>query len=377
MSGVPIAFYAPLKDPDHPQPSGDRAMARLLIRALQEGGFAPEIASRVRTFEPNGNEAAQRRLHHDSLLEADRLTACCATLPAEVRPRLWFTYHSYYKAPDHLGPEMSRRLGVPYCVAEASRAGKRAQGGWTYAHRAVEAGLDSAAALFVLTRRDREALERGRLAGQQLVDLPPFLDASLWCGSQETSRGQGRGPTRLLTVAMMRAGDKLESYRLLAAALNQIASLDWTLGIVGDGPARAEVAELFRPFGQRVTFAGQVDGAELVRAYAGADLFVWPAVNEAYGMALLEAQGSGCPVIAGGFGGVPDAMRPGITGCMPAPGDAAAFAAEIADLIGDPARRDRMGAAARAFVQRERDIGSASRILHTALHAQLARARRR
>ena len=38
---VPVAFYAPMKAPDHPAPSGDRTMARLLLKALVKAGFRP------------------------------------------------------------------------------------------------------------------------------------------------------------------------------------------------------------------------------------------------------------------------------------------------------------------------------------------------
>ena len=44
-----IAFYAPLKPPDHPVPSGDRRVAQLLWQALQMGGHEPVLASRFRS----------------------------------------------------------------------------------------------------------------------------------------------------------------------------------------------------------------------------------------------------------------------------------------------------------------------------------------
>ena len=43
-----IAFYAPLKSPDHPDPSGDRTVARLLLQALKKSGAEVKIASRFR-----------------------------------------------------------------------------------------------------------------------------------------------------------------------------------------------------------------------------------------------------------------------------------------------------------------------------------------
>jgi glycosyltransferase involved in cell wall biosynthesis len=114
---------------------------------------------------------------------------------------------------------------------------------------------------------------------------------------------------------MMRPGDKLASYTILAQALERLTALPWSLDLVGDGAARSDVEALFRPFGDRVRFHGQVeDRAALTTLYERAHLFVWPAVNEAYGMVFLEAQALGCPVVAGRYGGVPSVVRHGQPG---------------------------------------------------------------
>ena len=57
-----VAFYAPLKPPDHPVPSGDRSMARLLIRALELAGHEVGLASRLRSRDTDGDPARQSRL---------------------------------------------------------------------------------------------------------------------------------------------------------------------------------------------------------------------------------------------------------------------------------------------------------------------------
>ena len=371
MSPIPVAFYAPLKSPDHPTPSGDRSVARLLMAALERGGFAPLQASRLRTFEPAGDEGRQRAIAEESLREADRVTERFAALPRAEQPRLWFTYHSYYKAPDHIGPLVAKRLGLPYVVAEASWAAKRRVGPWRFAHAALGAGLATASTIFVSTPHDRAALARD-LGPGRLVDLPPFLDLAAW---REQAAGAIRptpGATRLLAVAMMRTGDKLASFSLLADALS-VTPGEWTLAIAGDGPARPAVEALFAPFGNRVRCLDEVqDRPALARLYAEADLLAWPAVNEAYGMALLEAQALGCPVLAGGSPGVAAVVRAGETGLLPRPGDSAAFAADLARLIADAGLRRRLGEAARRFVARERDLPGAAAILRKALTAALA-----
>ena len=119
----PVAFYAPLKSPNHP-PSGDRTMARLLMKALDRAGYSPLLASEVRTLDKTGDRQRQESLQQQSLEEAERLIAHYWVLPEESRPCLWFTYHVYYKAPDWIGPRVAEALGIPHAVAEGSRAAK-------------------------------------------------------------------------------------------------------------------------------------------------------------------------------------------------------------------------------------------------------------
>ena len=127
-----VAFYAPLKPPDHPVPSGDRRMARAFPASCASLGHEVELAVAVPQLRPRrrpGSPAAAARSRR-----AGWRRAWCADTGATAgaRPRLWFTYHLYHKAPDWLGPDGDRvRLGIPYVVAEASVArtpGERARG---------------------------------------------------------------------------------------------------------------------------------------------------------------------------------------------------------------------------------------------------------
>ena len=161
---------------------------------------------------------------------------------------------------------------------------------------------------------------------------------------------------------MMRGGPKRSSFEVLADALARLGAERWRLVVAGDGPARREVEALFAsrlPAG-RVTFAGRIEGEALAALYAGSDLFVWPAVGEAMGMAMLEAQGRGLPVVAGRTRGVPELVRDGETGRLVPEGDAEAFADAVRTLLRVPEQRRRMGDAARARSAREHGFAAAS-----------------
>ncbi len=367
-----VAFYAPLKPPDHPVPSGDRRMARLLIQALGLAGHEVEIAARLRSWSARPDPARQARLEGIGQAMAERLLRRYRARPAAARPGAWLTYHLYYTAPDWIGPHVAAGLGIPYLLAEASLAGKRANGPWARGHRATVAALERAAAVISLNPVDAECLPDP----DRVRPIKPFLDAAPFRAAAAqrrearaaTAAAHGLDPARpwLLAVAMMRPGDKLASYRLLGDALARLDGLgldglDWQLLVAGDGPARAEVEAAFDALApDRVRFLGEMAPHDLPALAAACDLMVWPALNEAYGMALLEAQAAGLPVVAGHSGGVAAVVRDGETGRLTAPGDARAFAEAVRGLLEAPGTRRAMAEAAVAAVAAEHDLSAAA-----------------
>jgi glycosyltransferase involved in cell wall biosynthesis len=92
-------------------------------------------------------------------------------------------------------------------------------------------------------------------------------------------------------------------------------------------------------------------------------------VNEAYGMALLEAQAAGVPVVSCATRGVPDVVVDGRTGILVRYGDEAAFAEALRELLTDSAHRRALGGEAARYVAAERSLETASARLGAALSA--------
>ena len=358
-----IAFYAPLKPPTHAQPSGDRRMARLLMAALERAGHRVEVASVLRSYDGGGDGAQQRRLRALGASMAARLGRRWRADP----PDLWFTYHLYYKAPDWIGPAVADALGIPYVLAEVSHAPKRAGGPWAPGHAAVAAAVSRADRVFGLNPVDAGCVLPLLADPERYVALKPFLDTAPYQGAIARDLGLDASAPRLLAVAMMRPGDKLASYRVLGEALAALKEKPWSLLVVGDGPARGAVEAALAGLGGRVAWLGEQAPETLATIYAAADVYVWPAVNEAYGMAFLEAQASGLPVVAGRTGGVPGIVHDGITGMLVPMGDAAAFAGAVGTLLDNADKRRIMGAAARRMVAAEHGMDGAARTLGLAL----------
>lgn len=345
-----VAFHAPLKPPDSPKPSGDRRVARLLIRALKARGHDVRIASRQRTRDGLGDPKRQIRVKRLGKRLADGLVQRYRA-PGAWCPDIWFTYHLYYKAPDWIGPAVAEALDIPYIVAEASHALKRGSGPWSINHQQVEAVLRRADLVIGLNSHDRARVEPALGPRGRYVQLRPFLEPKA-VADRSSSRAAlaarhdlPADATWLLAVGMMREDAKLESYRLLASAMEKVqTATDWRLIVVGDGPARRAVVDTLGP---ATVFTGTLTGDQLAVYYAAADLFVWPSIREAYGMALLEAQTAGLAAVAGDTGGVPDILRDGETGLLCPEGDAAAFAKAVDHLIDTPSKRLAMGENAR------------------------------
>jgi len=348
-----IAFHAPMKPPDHPTPSGDRAMARLLMRALRVAGHEVFLVSRLRTREPNGDAKAQAHLHQQARQEITLLSARLMEDP----PDLWFTYHLYYKAPDLIGPALCQTLNIPYVVAEASHADRRLKGPYATFAAAVLEALAQARAVIAMTDKDRAGLGLV-VPPEDLHRLKPFVTMR-----PAPLQKKAPGPLRLLAVGMLRHGDKLASYRLLAEALRHVRPASWTLTIAGHGKAERTVRTLFAPFGSQVTIVGAMSPVRLGRLYATHDLMVWPAVNEAYGMAMLEGSAFGLPVIAGDEGGVSDVVRHGENGLLVRRRDPHAMARAISGMIHHPQRLYRLQQKSWRHVGRGHRLAQAARDL--------------
>lgn len=350
-------------------------MARLLMAALGAGGHDVFLASRLRSRDGKGDVDRQTRLARLGTRYADRFVKCCESGKI-VPPDLWFTYHLYYKAPDLIGPGIAARLGIPYVVAEASNAPKRASGPWADSHQRVLQALGQAALAIGFNSRDKDFVTPCLGPHSRYLEIKPFLDGlpypeDLDAGAALRERlGIAADVPLLLAVGMMRPGVKIQSYRVLADALWRIPpERPWALVIAGDGDGRSEVEACFAPHRGRVHLLGAMDSARLHALYQAADIFVWPAINEAYGMALLEAQASGLPVVAGDVGGVPDIVSDGVTGLLSAEGDSAAFAANLDRLLLDMGLARNLGAAGREQANRDHSLESVSVQLSAALQA--------
>ncbi len=124
------------------------------------------------------------------------------------------------------------------------------------------------------------------------------------------------------------------------------AGLSVQLTVAGDGVYASRLRALAPP---DAVFPGYLDGPALSRAYAEADVFVFPSRVETLGTVVLEAMASGLPVIVADEGGAPANVRDGVNGLLAPAGDADGFARVILSLADNLALRNTLARNARAW----------------------------
>lgn len=373
-----IAFYCPNKPLDHPEPSGDQSIAQGLVQGLEnEGHRVREMSTfRARWFWTQSGGIRQA------------LLACVEALRRSLawRPHLWLTYHTYYKAPDVIGPWLSRLLGVPYVLFQPMYGTRRRRDAQTrpgfYLNRFA---LRRARLAVTNNANDRAALER-IIPAERVAHLAPGIFPEMFSRDEAAGRavrarfGLVEEDRVVLAVARFRPGVKWESLRFLFRSLSLLdaETLCLRLMVVGDGPLEASLRrEAWASLKERVVFPGRVPRRELSAYYSAADVFAFPGIGESLGMVYLEAQACGLPVVALRQGGVDQVVADGATGVLVREPNPAAYAEAVSSVIRHEDWRRAMGREAARFVRHHRNLNRQAPYLADLLESLLRGPQRR
>lgn len=142
------------------------------------------------------------------------------------------------------------------------------------------------------------------------------------------ARLTGGRPERPLIVYVGRVAAEKNLESLLPVMR---AHPDWSLAIVGDGPALSHLKQAFA--GTPTTFTGFMGGEELAAAFASADVFAFPSTTETLGLVILESQASGTPVVAAASPATVEQLRDGENGLVYDPSDPGALGRALERLL--------------------------------------------
>lgn len=157
----------------------------------------------------------------------------------------------------------------------------------------------------------------------------------------------------ILYVGRIETTSRWKGVSVLVDALAGLAPdrPDLELHLVGGGDGRAELERQASRMGvgDRIVWHGALDREHVAAAYRRAAVTVLPSLTEAesFGMVLVEAMASGCPVIGSEVGGIPYVVRDGVDGLLAPRGDPSALAAAIERVLDDPALATSLGDAGR------------------------------
>lgn len=172
------------------------------------------------------------------------------------------------------------------------------------------------------------------------------------CGI-DVEKYTGNGPSVPGTVLFV---GRLDAEKRVNELLEAAARLtDWlpvNVEIVGEGTCRGELENLAARLGirHRVRFHGHVSDAELVAAYARAEVFCMPGIAELQSLATLEAMSASTPIVAANAVALPHLVRDGHNGWLYTPGDVDGLAERLRRVLGSPDAGAKMGRASHQLV---------------------------
>jgi glycosyltransferase involved in cell wall biosynthesis len=218
----------------------------------------------------------------------------------------------------------------------------------------------------------KQLIERG-LVPEKAKPLPRWVDHHVYAPEK-------RDPTLWLrygldgSIKFLYAGriSREKNLELLAETFKALVDSgeQCNLILAGDGPYRRELEKKLE--GYPALFTGFLPGEELARAYASAEVFVFPSTTDTFGNVVLEAQASGLPVIVSDEGGPKELMRDGVTGFVVKANDGRALRDAMHFFIADRQSAKDMGIRARHFIESEKP--SSHEIYSTILRPELQNA---
>ena len=239
--------------------------------------------------------------------------------------------------------------------------------------------------LTVVSRYTRARVAAAFGPAAALEHLPPGVDAEAFRPDPE-ARAELRRRYRLGNAPVVACVSRLVARKgqdALVRALPLVRARvpGARLLLVGDGPYGPRLRRVAAEVGvaEDVVFTGAVPAGELAAHHAVGDVFALPCRTrgggldvEGLGIVLLEAAACGLPVVAGKSGGAPETVQEGRTGHVVDGRDITAIAAALSGLLADTARAQAMGAAGRAWMQREWSFATLVRRLRQLLAADQA-----
>ncbi|MFH1279792.1 MAG: glycosyltransferase [Candidatus Eisenbacteria bacterium] len=294
------------------------------------------------------------------------LTGKCAGLLAEMEKTGPALVHGHFGVDSLYALSFARALGVPLITSfygfDATRSRRSLLLGGKISHVRYALGMKrliaEGARFIAITSFIKSQLVKRGFPEDRITVHPLGVDPERF-----TPAGKRDDGRTLITVGRL-VPFKGTEYLIRAAAKAREAVPDLRVVIIGDGPLRTELQDLVTELGveDNVEFLGVVSPERVSQEMRSASVFCFPSVTErdghreGQGVALLEANATGLPLIGSRSGGIPDVIRDGENGFLVEERDIAGLADRMIRLLRDRELRDRIGAAGRRTVLERFDV---------------------
>jgi L-malate glycosyltransferase len=141
--------------------------------------------------------------------------------------------------------------------------------------------------------------------------------------------------------------------KAFAIVKDRNTNMNIRLKIAGKGSRETYLKNLSKDLGidSYIEFLGFINQDEVAKRFRSFDVAVFPSLSESFGVAAVEAQGCGTPVIISSIDGLMEATNPGITSLVFEKGNHKDLANKIEEILNDSALRNNMGISARKYVE--------------------------
>jgi len=367
VARMKISFYMPFKPLGHQNPSGDLITGAELHKFLAHHNHDIVIPSTFRS-----RWAYLKPWQFVKIaLEKRRIVK---TYSQNV-PDIWLSYHTYYKAPDLLGPTCSSRLNIPYTIFQGIYSTKRRRSLKTFPGFVLNRRALLAARMVFTNKRTDELNLKRLLPEKRITYIPPGLTPEQFnfdLVSRRALKEQWNVGERrvIMTTAMFRPGVKTAGVMKVIESCVELRKRghDILLIVIGDGINRAILEREGRKrLAEHIAFLGKIPRHELYRYYSAADVFAFPGIQESLGMVYLEAQSAGLPVVAFEDWGASEAVLHNQTGLLSSAASPEQFAQDIETLLINRSKRIEMRNAAKTHIRQHHDSAQNFRIVHEIL----------
>ncbi|MFT5699338.1 MAG: glycosyltransferase involved in cell wall biosynthesis [Desulforhopalus sp.] len=370
-----IAYYMPFKAMGHANPSGDLVIGTEIFKHLRNKGNSIELACKLRMRWIYYKPLNLMRLY----TERKNIVKKLQSSP----PDIWLSYHSYYKAPDLIGPYCSSKLNIPYVIFQGIYSTKRRKKLFTLPGFLLNKwALHKADHIFTNKHRDLKNLSR-IISPEKLTYIAPGIQPEEFqFSSQEREKLRTLWSVQneiiIMTAAMMRPGVKTEGISRVIQSCAQLHNNGFTLRLViaGDGECKNQLEQQANQLlPAKVIFLGKIPRNQLYKYYSSADIFAFPGIQESLGMVYLEAQSCKLPAVAFADWGAKEAIRPGETGLLSPASKPEQFTENIGALINNQTLRHSLGRNGEKHIQTNHNLTKNYTILQNTLKKLCAKAR--